>query len=210
MNGTIDDLVEQSTKLNIEAFDAVKIIQVGDNKTNKIIAAYFSMIHEYHAAIIKLIELKMYSAAAALLRPIVDALYRAEWISCYADEVIINKIDTNTYTYKNLNQLAEEIDKYNGIEYFKQSYAHFFPALHGLTHGGIEQIGRRFEGNAIGCFFTEKEVVEILVIANSHLIIMLSSISKHFQNKEVRSKVQLLSEKCLTLTNLYLKNKQSN
>lgn len=71
-------------------------------------------------------------------------------------------------------------------------------------------IGRRFEGHIIGCFFTEKEVAEVLVIANSHLIIMLSSVSKHFQNQEVRSKVQLLSEKCLTLTNLYLKNKQSN
>lgn len=207
MNRGIEDFLNESLTLNFEAFQLVTIIQVGDNKINQTVAAYFSMIHEYHAAILKLIELKMYSVAASLLRPIVDALYRAEWISCCADEEIINKIYMDTYRFHTLDKLVKDIDKHNGKGYFQQSYEHFFPALHGFTHGGIQQIGCRFNGNSIGCFFTEKEAVEILVIANSHLIIMLSSVSKHFQNIEVREKAQLLSEKCLVLTNLYLKNK---
>lgn len=134
-----------------------------DQKT--IIVALFSLVIEHHGAILTLLRTGRFDGSAfALIRPLVDAVYRAFWVHFCAKPKHLQGIRKGESPYPPLPNMAEEVEK-------RMSYTGglftiikpFINSLHGYTHGGLEQLGRRFdaEGNIRGSYedLAKEEVV---------------------------------------------------
>jgi hypothetical protein len=143
---------------------------VGDTDRKILIAALFSLVMEHHGAILYLLRAGQYDGSAAtLVRPLIDCCYRAHWIHACAKSEIVSRIKQGEDVYPGINNMATEIEKKIDTEGFFPLIAQYIKALHGYTHGGLEQLGRRFNaaGDVISSY-TDEEKQEFIKMTTTH------------------------------------------
>lgn len=159
---------------------------------NKVVAGYLSLTIQHFNSIILLIEKKLYSSAFTLLRPIFDTVYRGTWLGIVATDYKINKFMNGDLSFDNTPSLAQKIDKKIGDTVFFDVYKRNLELLNGLTHSGIEQIGKQFnkKGDKIEQSFKPLEVKALINSACSNLgmILLTFSISQDDKIMEVLAK----------------------
>jgi len=85
-------------------------------------------------------------SALALARPTVEAVLRAVWLYVGAtDEEVFKARTGHKKAYKALSEMARDIDRLQQIDGTFEHLISEADGLNGLTHGGLEQIGRRFD-----------------------------------------------------------------
>jgi len=91
-------------------------------------------------------------SALALARPTVEAALRAVWLYVGAtDHEVLKARKGHKKAYKALSEMARDIDRLQLTDGIFEHLVSEADGLHGLTHGGLEQVGRRFnaEGDVI-------------------------------------------------------------
>lgn len=137
-----------------------------------LVAAIFSLIAEHHGAILYLLKAGRFDGSAfALVRPIIDGAYRAHWIYSCAKPEIIARIRNGENVYPGLINMATEIEKNLSTDGMFVSVAPYISALHGYTHGGLEQLGRRFDstGTEVIPNYSDDEKLEVIKVTTAHL-----------------------------------------
>ena len=198
----IDEKLILESKNNV-----IRIFEILDGrKLNKddlregIVAGYLSLSLEHFSSILQLIEMKMYSSAFTLLRPLLDAVYRAIWFNLVSSTDELKEFNKGSYKPDQTRKLAKEIDEKEGSDTFHKVCDKNLNLLHDMTHGGINQIARQFseDGRFVCTTFSEDEIIALLNGAKG-LISMILITYNNFQDDD------LLKE----LGNEILKNKFS-
>ena len=154
---------------------AEKIYRILDGRKIKkdklrefIVAGFLSISRDHHCAIISLLEKGIYSSAFALLRPLIDSIYRGLWVSQVASEEEIGKIYSTEYKFETKTyKYVDKIDKENNTNVFHERYKQMAPFLHDMTHGGIEQLSRQFDKEgSVFVSFSDKDLSSLLNNAN--------------------------------------------
>ena len=186
-----EELIEKSKEYAEKIYrilDGRKIKK--DNLRELIVAGFLSLSREHHSSIILLLEKGIYSSAFALLRPLIDSIFRGLWVSLVASEEEIEKIycteykfETKTYKY------IKEIDKYNLTSTFHDEYKQIAPFLHDMTHGGIEQLSRQFseKGDFIQSNFSENDLKNLINHINTYMAIFLYDYNRYQTDNELES-----------------------
>jgi hypothetical protein len=147
-----------------------------DQKT--IVVALFSLVVEHHGAILTLLKLGRFDGSAfALLRPLIDAVYRAFWVHYCAKPEHLAAIRKGDSPYPRLPNMADEVDKH--MTYTGGLFSALKPhikTLHGYTHGGLEQLGRRFDtsGN-VQPNYAAGEKLEVINSSTAYLVMLAVS-----------------------------------
>jgi hypothetical protein len=111
-----------------------------------LVASLFSLAMEHHGAILYLLRAGQFDGSAfSLIRPLIDCAYRAHWIYACAKPDIVLRIKNGEDVYPGLVNMAVEIEKKIDADGIFQSITPYIKGLHGYTHGGLEQLGRRFD-----------------------------------------------------------------
>jgi len=167
---------------------------VGSDK-KILIAAIYSLTSEHHAAILYLLKAGRFDGSAlALVRPLIDGAYRAHWIYSCAKPDIVARIKNGENVYPGLPNMADEIEKKVDADGMFASIKPYINALHGYTHGGLEQLGRRFNatGTAVQPNYSDEEKLEVVKAITAHLtalaIAWCQIASTDPPEKEARSK----------------------
>jgi len=145
---------------------------VGDTDQKILVAAIFSLTLEHHGAILHLLKAGRFDGSAlALVRPLIDGAYRAHWIYSCAKPDIVARIKNGENVYPGLINMATEIEKKIDADGMFASIAPYISALHGYTHGGLEQLGRRFDasGTAVKPNYDDGEKLEAVKATTAHL-----------------------------------------
>lgn len=145
---------------------------VGDTDQKLLVAAILSLTAEHHGAILYLLKSGRFDGSAfALVRPLVDAAYRAHWLYSCAKPEIIARIKKGEDVYPGLINMATEIEKKVNADGMFASIAPYINTLHGYTHGGLEQLGRRFDatGLEVRPNYSDGEKVEVVNATTAHL-----------------------------------------
>lgn len=145
---------------------------VGDTDQKLLVAAIFSLTCEHHAAILYLLESGRYDGSAlALVRPLIDGAYRAHWIYSCARPDIVARIKNGENVYPGLPNMADEIEKKVNADGLFATVKPYINSLHGYTHGGLEQLGRRFNatGTAVQPNYSDGEKLEVVKATTAHL-----------------------------------------
>lgn len=161
-----------------------------DNTREKVVAGYLSLAIQHHSSIILLVERNVYSSAFALLRPLFESVYRGIWFSIVSNNDELEKFCKKiNYTFKSTKTLAKEIDEKEGTDAFFTVCENNLKFLHGMTHGGIEQISRQFDKNGfVLVTFTNEELVSLLNNTNVLISMLLIAYDK-FQDDNTLKKL---------------------
>lgn len=112
--------------------------------------------------------------AFALVRPLVEVSVEAQWQFLCANDETFRRAYAGEDVDPGLPNMMDELDKYIGDPVFAGLRANV-KVLHGFTHGGIEQLGRRFdaEGN-LRATYTDKEKFEVLRVGAANFALLSS------------------------------------
>lgn len=167
---------------------------LSDTDEKILVAAFFSLSLEHHGAILHLIREGQFDGSAfALVRPLIDAAYRAHWIYSCAKPEIVLRIKKGDDVYPGLTNIASEIEKRSDAGGIFATIGPYLRALHGYTHGGLEQLGRRFdaEGN-VRANYSDGEKCEAIKATTGHLTALAVAwcqlVSTDAPEREPRSK----------------------
>jgi len=118
---------------------------VSDTDVKIIVAALFSLTLEHHGAILYLLKAGQFDGSAfALVRPLVEASYRAHWVYACAKPDIVTRLKNGEEVEPGLINMATEVEKKVDGGGIFSSIAPHIKALHAYTHGGLMQTARRF------------------------------------------------------------------
>jgi hypothetical protein len=167
---------------------------VPDTDVKLLVASIFSLVMEHHGAILYLLRAGQFDGSAfALVRPLIDCAYRAHWIHACAKPDIVLRIKNGEDVFPGLVNMAAEIEKKVDADGFFPSVTPYIRALHGYTHGGLEQLGRRFDaaGN-VRPNYSDGEKLEAIRSTTGHFtalsIAWCQLVSSDPPSKEPRSK----------------------
>lgn len=153
----------------------------GDRNTP--LMAYWSLAFEFHKAILSLIANKFYGAAFALVRPMLETTIRAHLVIFVPDDILKQILDDEYRT--NFGTVGKEIDDAFKLEgYFEDFLKRAKEALHGYTHVGKHQLGRRFIGSDLMPNYSEAEIIEVIRVSTSTVFMVNNIVTKHFGLEE--------------------------
>ncbi len=150
---------------------------------NDLLMGYWSLAFEFHRAILCLIVNRFNGAAFALLRPIVETTIRAHLIIFSPDDILKKILDDEYRT--NFGTVGKEIDDFFRIDgYFENFLKDTTPALHGYTHVGMHQLGRRFTGTDFMPNYSEDEIIEVVHTSTRAIFMVNNIVTKHLGFEE--------------------------
>lgn len=130
-----------------------------------------------HKAILSLLANKYYGAAFALVRPLLETSIRAHLMLCGSDEVVKQILEDKYRT--NFGTVGKEIDAAFGLEdYMDKFLIEAKTALHGYTHIGMHQLGRRFTGDDLLPNYSDDEIREVIRTSTSALFMVNNIVAK--------------------------------
>lgn len=144
-----------------------------------LLLAYWSLIFDYHKGILLLLREKFYGSAFTLIRPSLEVVIRAH-VAVKGSESDIRRIQRDRYRV-DFSRAGRWIDKTFGTEQIMQDLLQRSgSALHGYTHAGIHQLGRRFDGNDIAANYSNEEILEVIRVTTSGLFMVTILATRHF------------------------------
>lgn len=119
-----------------------------------------------------------------LVRPVVEANVRAH-VALKGSEEDLGRIHSDDYTV-NFKAIGPEIDADFGLDHLMDNFLNEVTrsALHGYTHSGLLQLGRRFDGNDIRPNYSDDEVIEVIRVTTSAVFMVTNLVTKHFGFEE--------------------------
>lgn len=145
----------------------------GENRSR----VFFGLLHlslEHFGAIVVLSKQNLFASAAALLRPQYEATIRALYFHQCASESEITAFTSG----KDPMSLKKMLDALEGKKISKEgTFANFYQNtkqfLHGFTHGGFEQLSRRYTESELINSFKNNEIESI--VASAQVLACLSA-----------------------------------
>jgi len=144
----------------------------GDTDEKMLVAGYFSLVLEHQGAVLYLIQSGQFDGSAlALVRPLIDAAYRAHWVYSSASPENIAKLRNGEKCDPGLINMAEALENNVDAGGFFLTITPYIKALHGYTHGGLERLGRRFDtAGDIRPTYSDGEQTEAIRATTAHLV----------------------------------------
>lgn len=133
-----------------------------------IAGASLLLAHEHHSSISTLVLSKHYAGASALLRPLLEATVIAGWsIYCPKPELVVD-ILFGRQKIPDIRKMMARLDGVSELNGLLGLYEidRQINWLHELTHGGMQQLGRRYSKNLHTSTFDTKEIEGILFLSD--------------------------------------------
>lgn len=143
-----------------------------------LIVGYWSLLLDYHVAIVTLLPKELYGAAFALMRPIVEAWVRVHVVKMGSDAVV-RQIKNDKYKIS-FDRVGKEIDKAFGLDFFDKSLSKAVrDSLHSYTHSGGFQIARRFDESHIKSSYSDGAILNVIEASMTALFMATIVMSNH-------------------------------
>jgi len=169
----------------------VKRGQCPDDERNILLMGYWSLIFDFHKAILSLIPSQLCGSAFALVRPCLEALVRAH-VAVKGSTDDIKKLQDDTYV-TDFDRIGSWIDKAFGTDdLFTNLLEKAQSALHSFAHAGLSQIGRRFDGHDLEASYDDGEIVEVIRVCTSAVWMVTNLVTIHLGFRPEANKAQAL------------------
>jgi len=169
--------LDSSSKITQFIEEKLNDIELPNDKRNILSSSCFHIVLENHKAVQLLIADEFYGSSATLLRPMFEACVRGNWfLHCAVDtqiERFISKDDVKKKLGEQISQLEKLPVFSNG--WLSSNYQTAYQTMHSLTHPGMQQVNKRFDGSNVALKFQESEIIEILEASNN--IALFTSLS---------------------------------
>lgn len=157
---------------------------------NRLACACFDIVLEHYKAITELLNLRLPGSAFSLSRLLFESCVRGIWLHRCATENDIARYERDKFG-KKMYELIADVEKTDGFESktFSKVQVKTWGTLNSLTHGGYEQLGRRFNGNIQEPSYTESDQMIMLDHAKALALIAVYMVSLVSENTELQKAV---------------------
>ena len=132
-----------------------------------------AQVVENHESMLVLIRNDKIGSAFALVRSVVEGVYRGLWINFCATDAQIQDFEQHDRLPVNMTGMALEIDaKYQAQGLFEHLRSNSWAALCSYAHTGILQLGRRFTGATAKPAYTDEETIQATTIATTCALLL--------------------------------------
>jgi hypothetical protein len=112
-----------------------------DDLRTVIVMGTITQIIEHHEAILLLVRSNKIGSSFALIRSVVEGVYRGMWINFCATDTEMQEFEREDRLPVNMTQMAQAIDeKYQAQGFFEDLRAKSWAALCSYTHTGMLQL----------------------------------------------------------------------
>jgi hypothetical protein len=169
----LDDLIARGAAIRTRLWDLLERHSYPDDERSTWVAGSLAVALEHHQAISLLITERLTGSAFALMRPMVETVVRAYWISGVArDDQVERARQDDKKAFPPLMEMSAAVGKaYEADELFER-FMSAWDAMCSYTHSGARQIGRRFSGTEIKPSYKEGAKVQALNSTNMALLFL--------------------------------------
>lgn len=165
-----------------------------DHRTVTVIG-FVSVLIEHQESILLLVIHENAGSASALARPVVEGAYRALWINLPATKEEVEKFNEKDKIDLEFGEIAAVLDSaYNMGDFFQDFKARTWKHLNSYTHGGMQQIGRRFVNHEVANNYNEEEMYEMTTTVTTIVLLAISFFLKRHGHVESGNEIQALIE----------------
>ncbi len=157
-----------------------------NEQKNIILLAYFDLAMEHHHSIFLLIIQKNFGSAFALLRPLVEIVFRAHWVTGCASQIQIDRIHKDeNFRFPRPKQISACLDTvFKADVFFSTWKKSAWGPLNDFVHSGLLALGRRFSGHNVQPNYSESEIAEAVRFSNASLILLGKMFFTHFNRTD--------------------------
>lgn len=131
-------------------------------------SASLSLAHEHHSSIATLVLSRHFASASALLRPLLEAIVASGWsiYSAKPDHVVDILFGRSDFPeIRSMMTRLDRVPELRGVLDLAEIDRHI-KWFHGFTHGGMQQLGRRYSGDIHTSTFDTREIEGILFLSD--------------------------------------------
>ncbi len=159
------------------------------------VIGFISVLIEHQESVLLLAMHEKPGSAAALIRPVVEAAYRGLWLNLPATDEELKKFNEQDKIELEFGQIAEALDKAYGTgDFFQDFKKRTWKHLNSYTHGGMQQIGRRFAKHEVANNYSEQEIYEVTSTVTTMVLFLVSFFLKKQGHIDLGDEVQALLE----------------
>jgi len=157
----------------------------------KIPGLLFDIAIEQHAAIVQLIDARLYAGAYALVRSEFEAFVRGLWLHHCATDAQIDKFLRRDDIPK-IGALIDEVEAMDGFgdKILSGIMANAWKGMNGYSHSGTHQITRRMSEGTIEPNYRADEILEVLRFADTMAQMALAEIAQMAGEAELLAEIQ--------------------
>jgi hypothetical protein len=158
----------------------VKRGQYPDDDRNILLIGHWALVFDHHKAILNNIQNGWFGSAFALVRPIVESLVRSH-VAVRGSPDDLRRLQQDEYR-TNLATIGPWIDAEFGTDDLFENFLNekARKALHSYTHGGVSQLGRRFDGHNLKPTYDDGEIIEVIYVSTSAAWMVTNLVTRHF------------------------------
>jgi hypothetical protein len=152
-----------------------------------------------HTSILTLFQANLPAGAFALLRPVVETLYRVHLVIMGEPEVLTG-LRTDKFRLS-FERDAQKIDDHFSLGgQFKSLVDRMVSLLHSFTHVGREQVRRQFNGSNLEANYPEAEILGVTGMSMMAKFMIATRIIERFQPDAQQEVLALFQGFSLSLT----------
>lgn len=169
----IEDISDRGAATRSKLRELLPHDEYPSSTKNSFLFAYVDIALEHHEAISLLIKSELFGSAFALVRPLIETMFRALWMNEVATGNEIEKASRDELDFPSMSQMVEEIDKSYYTDTFFQSFKRSnWKAMCSYAHSGALQVARRFTDGEVKPSYSEGEILEVLNAATTALVLL--------------------------------------
>ena len=165
-----------------EQLEAIAVVEkvYPRSERNLLLLAYWDLVSDFHRGIHATLTSEFHASAFALVRPVVESLVRAHVAVRGVDDDVALLL--NDKYRVNLETIGPWIDQAFGLNGMMARFLNerTRKALHGYTHVGLHQLGRRFDQGYVKGQYSDAEIIEISRVTTSAFFMLSLLLTKHF------------------------------
>jgi hypothetical protein len=142
---------------------------------------------------------QLFGSAFALVRPLLETMFRALWISAVAKQSQIKKASRDKLKFPCMSQMLDEIDQsYSTGVLFQSFKGSNWKAMCSYAHSGALQIAWRFTNGEVKPSYSDAEILEVLKVTNTAVMLLTGTffVSMGCHREADETQKMILSHRC--------------
>jgi hypothetical protein len=165
-----------------------------DDPKTVVAVGFIDQAFEHHAALMVLIKHGLTGSAFALLRSLVEIMYRGVWIVTAASDHEVRRFVEKDEIRLTVAALAEAADKACNIDFFLKFKKKAWEGMNSYAHTGLLQLGRRFKEQQLAHAYTDAEISQLISIATASILMLVRPFLAFHGHVEDAKKMDQLGE----------------
>ena len=159
------------------------------------VIGFISTLVEHQESVLLLVMHEKAGSASALVRPVVEGAYRTLWINLPATDEEVTRFNNKDRIDLEFGEIATALDQaYATGGFFQDFKTRIWKHLNSYTHGGMQQIGRRFVQHEVVNNYTKEEIYEMTTTVTTIVLLTISFFLKRHGHLDSGNEIQALLE----------------